>query len=91
MYARRVDTMGETERSALRRDRFGFVFQFGQLVPELTAEENRRTSHCRCCSAACAGARPSGRRAPGPSGSASAGCSGGGPESCPAGRPSVSR
>jgi putative ABC transport system ATP-binding protein len=37
---RRVDTMGENERSALRRDRFGFVFQFGQLVPELTAEEN---------------------------------------------------
>jgi putative ABC transport system ATP-binding protein len=37
---RRVDTMGETERSALRRGRFGFVFQFGQLVPELTAEEN---------------------------------------------------
>jgi putative ABC transport system ATP-binding protein len=37
---RRIDTMGETERSALRRDRFGFVFQFGQLVPELTAEEN---------------------------------------------------
>jgi putative ABC transport system ATP-binding protein len=37
---RRVDTLNETERSALRRDRFGFVFQFGQLVPELTAEEN---------------------------------------------------
>ena len=37
---RRVDTMTEQERSALRRDRFGFVFQFGQLVPELTAEEN---------------------------------------------------
>jgi putative ABC transport system ATP-binding protein len=37
---RRVDTMPEGERSALRRDRFGFVFQFGQLVPELTAEEN---------------------------------------------------
>jgi putative ABC transport system ATP-binding protein len=37
---RRVDTMAEDERSALRRDRFGFVFQFGQLVPELTAEEN---------------------------------------------------
>jgi putative ABC transport system ATP-binding protein len=36
----RVDTMRETERSALRRDRFGFVFQFGQLVPELTAAEN---------------------------------------------------
>ena len=36
----RVDAMRETERSALRRDRFGFVFQSGQLVPELTAEEN---------------------------------------------------
>jgi putative ABC transport system ATP-binding protein len=36
----RIDTMRENERSALRRDRFGFVFQFGQLVPELTAEEN---------------------------------------------------
>ena len=32
--------MGESERSTLRRDGFGFVFQFGQLVPELTAEEN---------------------------------------------------
>ncbi|HEX6472191.1 MAG TPA: ABC transporter ATP-binding protein [Streptosporangiaceae bacterium] len=37
---RRLDTMTEAERSALRRGRFGFVFQFGQLVPELTAEEN---------------------------------------------------
>jgi putative ABC transport system ATP-binding protein len=36
----RIDTMNEAERSALRRDTFGFVFQFGQLVPELTAEEN---------------------------------------------------
>ena len=36
----RVDTMREAERTRLRRDRFGFVFQFGQLVPELSAEEN---------------------------------------------------
>jgi putative ABC transport system ATP-binding protein len=36
----RLDTMREAERSRLRRDRFGFVFQFGQLVPELTAQEN---------------------------------------------------
>lgn len=36
----RVDDLGEEERSELRRDHFGFVFQFGQLVPELTAEEN---------------------------------------------------
>ena len=36
----RLDTMRESERSRVRRDRFGFVFQFGQLVPELTAEEN---------------------------------------------------
>ena len=37
---RRIDRLGETGRSRLRRDRFGFVFQFGQLVPELTAQEN---------------------------------------------------
>jgi putative ABC transport system ATP-binding protein len=36
----RLDTRGDDQRSALRRDRFGFVFQTGQLVPELTAEEN---------------------------------------------------
>jgi putative ABC transport system ATP-binding protein len=36
----RIDTMSEPDRSELRRDRFGFVFQFGQLVPELSAEEN---------------------------------------------------
>lgn len=32
--------MGDAERSALRRSDFGFVFQFGQLVPELTCREN---------------------------------------------------
>src|SRR5262245_49656823 len=37
---RRVDTLAEPQRSTLRRVRFGFVFQFGQLVPELTAVEN---------------------------------------------------
>ncbi len=37
---RRIDTLSENQRSLLRRDEFGFVFQFGQLVPELTAEEN---------------------------------------------------
>jgi putative ABC transport system ATP-binding protein len=36
----RVDALDETARSTLRRERFGFVFQFGQLVPELTAQEN---------------------------------------------------
>ncbi|MEV0563860.1 ABC transporter ATP-binding protein [Dactylosporangium sp. NPDC050588] len=36
----RIDRLDETRRSTLRRDRFGFVFQFGQLVPELTAEDN---------------------------------------------------
>ncbi|MEV4821962.1 ABC transporter ATP-binding protein [Micromonospora sp. NPDC049274] len=36
----RVDALAEAQRSSLRRDRFGFVFQFGQLVPELTAVEN---------------------------------------------------
>ena len=36
----RLDSLSDDRRSALRRDRFGFVFQSGQLVPELTAEEN---------------------------------------------------
>src|SRR6516162_11624705 len=36
----RLDTLSDNRRSALRRDRFGFVFQSGQLVPELTAEQN---------------------------------------------------
>jgi putative ABC transport system ATP-binding protein len=36
----RLDSLGDDPRSALRRDLFGFVFQSGQLVPELTAEEN---------------------------------------------------
>ncbi len=36
----RLDTQSDDRRSARRRDRFGFVFQSGQLVPELTAEEN---------------------------------------------------
>jgi putative ABC transport system ATP-binding protein len=37
---RRIDRLPETARSELRRRRFGFVFQSGQLVPELSAEEN---------------------------------------------------
>src|SRR5579872_2716101 len=37
---RRTDTLGETRRSEMRRTDFGFVFQFGQLVPELTVEDN---------------------------------------------------
>jgi putative ABC transport system ATP-binding protein len=36
----RLDTLSDDRRSALRRDRFGFVFQSGQLVPELTAQQN---------------------------------------------------
>ncbi|MEI5103707.1 ABC transporter ATP-binding protein [Streptomyces sp. PmtG] len=32
--------MTDTALSALRRSEFGFVFQFGQLVPELTCVEN---------------------------------------------------
>ncbi|UUU30297.1 ABC transporter ATP-binding protein [Streptomyces sp. CA-210063] len=36
----RIDDLAEDRLSALRRKRFGFVFQFGQLLPELPAEEN---------------------------------------------------
>jgi putative ABC transport system ATP-binding protein len=40
-YAGRAVTgMSDVECSALRRNEFGFVFQFGQLVPELTCVEN---------------------------------------------------
>jgi putative ABC transport system ATP-binding protein len=37
---RRVDDLDEAARTRLRRDHFGIVFQFGRLVPELTAAEN---------------------------------------------------
>jgi putative ABC transport system ATP-binding protein len=37
---RRVDQLPDRERSRLRRTEFGFVFQFGQLVPELPVLEN---------------------------------------------------
>jgi putative ABC transport system ATP-binding protein len=37
---RALSAMPDAERSALRRGEFGFVFQFGQLVPELTCLEN---------------------------------------------------
>ncbi|WP_328536962.1 ABC transporter ATP-binding protein [Streptomyces sp. NBC_00344] len=37
---RELTSMPDAERSALRRSDFGFVFQFGQLVPELTCTEN---------------------------------------------------
>jgi putative ABC transport system ATP-binding protein len=37
---RRLDTLGDKKRTELRRTAFGFVFQFGQLVPELTVADN---------------------------------------------------
>ncbi|MGW4958360.1 ABC transporter ATP-binding protein [Nonomuraea sp. NPDC004186] len=36
----RLDTLDDGRRSELRRTAFGFVFQFGQLVPELTVADN---------------------------------------------------
>lgn len=35
-----ITGLGEGQRSKLRREAFGFVFQSGLLIPELTAEEN---------------------------------------------------
>jgi putative ABC transport system ATP-binding protein len=35
-----IAALSDADRSALRRGEFGFVFQFGQLVPELTCLEN---------------------------------------------------
>ncbi|MFK8907120.1 ABC transporter ATP-binding protein [Streptomyces sp. YS-3] len=37
---RETTAMSDVRRSALRRRDFGFVFQFGRLVPELTCLEN---------------------------------------------------
>jgi putative ABC transport system ATP-binding protein len=37
---RRIDGLGERASSRLRRERFGFVFQSDQLLPELPAVEN---------------------------------------------------
>jgi len=36
----RLDTLSDARRTELRRTAFGFVFQFGQLVPELTVTDN---------------------------------------------------
>lgn len=36
----RVDTYNDTKATLLRRREYGFVFQFGQLVPELSAIDN---------------------------------------------------
>jgi putative ABC transport system ATP-binding protein len=35
-----IDQLDESQRTRLRRTEFGFIFQFGQLVPELTAVDN---------------------------------------------------
>jgi putative ABC transport system ATP-binding protein len=37
---RRLDQLSDADRSRLRRTEIGVVFQYGQLVPELTAAEN---------------------------------------------------
>lgn len=37
---RPISTLNEAERSLLRLTAFGFVFQFGQLLPELSARDN---------------------------------------------------
>ncbi|MGW0943449.1 ABC transporter ATP-binding protein [Streptomyces sp. NPDC002623] len=37
---RSLGALDDEELSAIRRERFGFVFQYGELLPELTVEEN---------------------------------------------------
>ena len=39
-HGRRVDNLRVRERDRLRRTSYGFVFQHGDLVPELTVAEN---------------------------------------------------
>lgn len=40
MDGKRIDTLSERRRSTIRLSRMGFVFQFGDLIPELTLVEN---------------------------------------------------
>ncbi|WP_039923144.1 ABC transporter ATP-binding protein [Amycolatopsis decaplanina] len=40
LAGQRIDQLNERKRSELRRTEFGFVFQSGMLVAELSAEEN---------------------------------------------------
>lgn len=40
LHGSRIDDGSERRRSQLRRTTFGFVFQAGQLIPELPADEN---------------------------------------------------
>jgi putative ABC transport system ATP-binding protein len=40
LFDERIDILSERQRSHLRRTRFAFLFQFGQLLPELPADEN---------------------------------------------------
>lgn len=40
LEGRRIDSLPERQRDALRNRTFGFVFQFYHLLPELTAVEN---------------------------------------------------
>lgn len=83
----RIDTLGENRLSALRRKRFGFVFQFGQLLPELPADENVALPLMLEGTPA---SRPWNAPAAGSPRSASTAWSTAGPASCPADRPSAS-
>lgn len=66
----RLDLLPEKRLSELRRTDFGVVFQFGQLIPELTASDNVALPLLLAGTSA---RRPGSRRASGWSGSASRG------------------
>ena len=80
---RRLDTLGEDERTKLRRTAFGFVFQFGQLVPELTTADN--VALPLLLQTPCGGTPPTRPPRPGWPGWASGTRSPTVPASCPAG------
>lgn len=40
VHGRRIDTMKPAQLAALRRDQVGFIFQYYNLIPSLTAQEN---------------------------------------------------
>jgi hypothetical protein len=98
----RVDQLDERARTELRRRRFGFAFQFGQLVPELSATfstadssgtscPQSRTWRCRCYWRATPAAGRWPTRRGGWDGWGSGTSEPAVPASCPAARPSGSR
>lgn len=88
LAGQRVDQLGEKKRSELRRTEFGFVFQSGMLVSELTAEENVALPSLLAGKGGASRSRPAASGWPASAWPARRPAV---PANCPAARPSASR